>query len=330
MKPRILLTGKSGQIGSELAALLPRLGHVTALGRRELELASAPAVRAAVKRAAPQVIVNAAAYTDVNGAESHEGRATLINARAVRVIAEEAAKLGALVVHYSTDYVFDGAKTSPYLETDVPNPLNAYGRSKLAGERALLGSGAPHVVLRTSWVYGLHGKNFFLSVLRLASEKEQLPIVSDQTGAPSWSRMIAAATVRVLSRLLAGGYHPRVAAGFSGIYHLTSGGETSWAGFASAILEEIDGTRKTSRQVAKTMGDKPLKARTIIPISSQQFHSPACRPAYSVLSNEKFIRRFGFCLPDWREQLRMAICDLPADKVLSVLEQSGACRPVSG
>lgn len=325
MKPRILLTGKSGQIGSELAVLLPRLGHVTALGRRELDLTSATAIRVAVKRATPQVIVNAAAYTDVNGAESHEDQAALINGRALRVIAEEAARFGALVVHYSTDYVFDGEKTSPYLETDSPNPLNAYGRSKLAGERALLGSGVPHLVFRTSWVYGMHGKNFFLSVLRLASEKEQLQIVSDQTGAPSWSRMIAAATFRVLNRLLAWGYQPRVATGFSGIYHLTSGGETSWAGFASAILEEIHRTRKASRRVARAIGDKPLKARMVVPIRSEQFRSPACRPAYSVLSNEKFVRRFGFCLPDWRQQLQMAVSDLPSDELLWVLKRSSSC-----
>lgn len=325
MKPRILLTGKSGQIGSELAVLLARLGHVIALGRRELDLTSATAIRAVVKRAAPQVIVNAAAYTDVNGAESHEDQAALINGRAVRVIAEEAAKLGAMVVHYSTDYVFDGVKNSPYLETDSPNPLNAYGRSKLAGERALLRSRVPHLVFRTSWVYGLHGKNFFLSVLRLASEKEQLQIVSDQTGAPSWSRMIAAATFRVLNRLLARGYQPPVAAGFSGLYHLTSGGETNWAGFASAILEEINGARKASRRLAKAIGDKPLKARMVVPISSEQFHSPARRPAYSVLSSQKVARVFGIRTLPWRCQLQMAISDLPIDELLSKLEGSFSC-----
>lgn len=320
MKLRIMLTGKDGQVGSELAVLLPRLGSVRGLGRRDLDLTNASAIRAAVRSIAPQVIVNAAAYTDVNGAESNESLAIHVNSKAVRIIADEAAKCGAVVIHLSTDYVFDGKQISAYLETDSPNPLNAYGRSKLAGEKALLRSRVPCLIFRTSWVYGLHGRNFFMSILRLASEREELRIVSDQIGAPCWSRMIAAATFRVLRRLLARGYDLRLAAELGGVYHLTSGGQTSWAGFASAILETIDGAGKLSDQVVKALRDKPIRSRRVIPISSDQFSSPARRPLHSVLSNDKFIRRFGFCLPGWRDQLRMAVADLSVDKVLLRLE----------
>lgn len=200
MKPKILLTGKNGQIGDDLRRILPRLGDVVATDREQLDLSRPADVRKLIRKLHPTLIVNAAAYTAVDQAEKEEALAHTINAEAPAIMAEEAKKIGAALVHYSTDYVFDGAKNSPYDEHDSPNPIGVYGRTKLAGEQSIRGSGVDHLIFRTAWVYSTRGKNFLLTVLHLATEREELRIVDDQIGAPTWSREIASATAKTSSR----------------------------------------------------------------------------------------------------------------------------------
>ena len=224
--PRILLTGKNGQVGWELQRTLAPLGEVVVLDRRQLDLSDPDQIRERVREISPDLIVNAAAYTAVDRAEAEPEPAMAVNGTAPGLLAEEAKRIGAAIIHYSTDYVFDGAKTTPYTEEDAPNPLNVYGRTKLAGEQAVQAAGVPHLILRTSWVYGMRGKNFLLTILRLAREREELKIVDDQIGAPTWSRTIAEATAQILTS----GAWP--VSGASGIYHLTASGSTSWYGFA--------------------------------------------------------------------------------------------------
>lgn len=312
MMPRILLIGKNGQVGSELAHLLPAIGELTALGRSELDLARPDEIRRIVGELRPNIIVNAAAYTAVDQAEKEEALARAINADALSVISEEAKKLGAFLIHYGTDYVFDGAKRSPYTEDDPTNPLSAYGRTKLAGEEAVRAAGVPHLILRTAWVYATSGKNFLLTILRLASTREELRIVNDQLGAPTSARTIALATARLVESLF-----PRDDAGPSGIveqhagtYHLTAGGQTTWYEFALAILEAVRGLSDSpatslagSAWLAAATAGRPFIAKRIIPITTADYPTPARRPAYSVLSNARFTTTFGFALPDWRSQL---------------------------
>jgi dTDP-4-dehydrorhamnose reductase len=304
MSIKILLTGKNGQIGTDLAELLSRLGEVVALGRRELDLRNAGNIRRAVQETHPRIIVNAAAYTQVDQAESNRAEAFAVNAEAPGMLAREAANVGAALVHYSTDYVFDGTKKTPYVETDVPNPLSVYGESKLAGERAIQASGAPHLILRTAWVYSTRGRNFLLTILRLSTEREELRIVSDQIGAPTWSREIAAGTVSILERIARRGFTADAFSEFSGIYHITAGGETSWHGFAQAILQERSKTSHVAPWIAAAVAGKPQFARQVIPITTDQYPTPARRPAYSVLSNERLHKTFELRLPDWRTQLQ--------------------------
>jgi dTDP-4-dehydrorhamnose reductase len=209
-------------------------------------------------------------------------------------MAEEAAQLGALLVHYSTDYVFDGRKEQPYTEEDAPAPLNVYGRSKLAGEEAIRASGASHLILRTSWVYGLRGKNFLLTILRLAREREELRIVADQFGAPTWSRLIAEATAAMLALIAAGG----PAAQACGTYHLTASGSTSWHGFAAAIVAGA----------TRAWGFEPA-ARRVLPIGSADYPTPAARPATSRMSCERLCREFGLRLPGWSECLELCLAE---------------------
>ncbi|CAG0996562.1 dTDP-4-dehydrorhamnose reductase [Burkholderiales bacterium] len=275
---RILITGAQGQVGWEAAQLLPALGEVLALDRAGLDLADANAIRRVLRDFRPQVIVNAGAYTAVDRAQTEFELARAINALAPGVLAEEAKRLGALLIHYSTDYVFDGEKREPYRETDPVRPLNAYGQSKLEGEQAILASGASALILRTSWVYATRGKNFLLTMQRLGREREELGVVADQTGVPNWAWRLAAAT-RELLRL----GPPRLAAA-PGIYHLTAGGSASWYDFAKAIFA---GT------------DKPR----LRPISTAEYPLPATRPAYGVLSGAKLEDEFGLRLPHWREDL---------------------------
>jgi dTDP-4-dehydrorhamnose reductase len=310
MTPRILLTGRNGQVGSELAQLLPRLGEVTALGRQELDLLNIHDIRRAVQHARPSLIVNAAAYTTVDRAEKEEALAHAINADAPAVIAEEAKKIGAVVVHYSTDYVFDGTKHTPYTEDDPTNPISAYGRTKLAGEEAIRATGIPHLIFRTAWVYATSGKNFLLTILRLATEREELRIVSDQFGAPTSSREIAQATTRVLVDLprKSGSSLPEI----TGTYNLTASGETTWHEFATTIIEDCSQLPRDTPWFAAATSNRPLIAKRIIPITTADYPTPARRPAYSVLSNVRFAATFGFTLPAWRTQLTSAVQASPS------------------
>ena len=303
MAPTILLTGKNGQIGAELCRLLPTLGNLVSFGRHELDLSKPDSIRDAVRHLRPQLIVNAAAYTQVDQAEKEEPAAYAVNAEAPALLAEEAGKLGAVLVHYSTDYVFDGSKNSPYDEADSPNPLNAYGRTKLAGEQAIRASGVAHFIFRTSWVYAPRGRNFLLTILRLSTERDELRVVSDQRGAPTSSREIAAATLRVLASLAARGWQPDSFSAVAGTYHMTAAGETSWHQFAEAILEERSRVSSDVPWLAAATGNLPLLTRRVVPISTAEYPTPARRPAYSVLSNARLQQTFGFQLPHWRDQL---------------------------
>lgn len=285
---RILLTGKNGQVGWELQRALAPLGEVTAFDRGGLDLASPDRIAATVRELKPDIIVNAAAYTAVDKAEAEPQAAMTINATAPGILADEARPLGALLVHYSTDYVFDGTKPTPYTEDDAPNPLNAYGRSKLAGERAIRASGCRHLVLRTTWVYGNRGQNFLRTILRLAAEREQLRIVDDQFGAPTWSRLIAEATASMIAQ-----HQPP-----EGLFHLASGGATSWYGFARAILELTAGQRSRQPQVA--------------PCTTAEYPLPAARPANSRLDCTKLAVAAGVGLPDWDAALALCLGDQPA------------------
>ncbi|HEV7816077.1 MAG TPA: dTDP-4-dehydrorhamnose reductase [Janthinobacterium sp.] len=285
---KILLTGKSGQLGYELERSLQGLGEVVALDRAALDLSDLDQVRDVIRAVQPGLIVNPAAYTAVDKAESEPALAQRINAEAPAVMAQEAARLGAAMVHYSTDYVFDGSKATPYLEDDATGPLNVYGASKLAGEQAIAAAGIPHLILRTSWVYGMRGKNFLLTMLRLAREREELRIVDDQHGAPTWSRTIADTSALILAQARAGG------AGWwaenSGVYHLSSQGRTTWFGFTQAILAAAQ-----------------IDCR-LIPISSAEYPVPARRPLNSRLSSDRLIGRFCH-LPDWQEALRLCLAE---------------------
>jgi dTDP-4-dehydrorhamnose reductase len=302
MTPTILLTGKNGQVGEELLRVLPRLGIVTALGRQELDLSRSEDIRQIIRDVRPNLIVNAAAYTAVDQAEEDESAARAINAHAPAVLAEEAKRVGATLVHYSTDYVFDGSKKSPYEENDATNPLNVYGKTKLEGEQAIRNAGVPHLIFRTSWVYATRGKNFLLTILRLATQQEELRIVQDQTGAPTWSREVAVATTKILAQLLRenGGSSFQ---GRTGTYHMTASGETTWYDFAGAVLKESSDTPQTASWFAAATNGRPSITRRVVPITTEEFPTPARRPLYSVLSNSLLTKTFGVALPNWREQM---------------------------
>ena len=304
MKPKILLTGTNGQLGFELLQLLPSLGEVIAPGRQDLNLLDSHKLRRVVRDIRPQLIVNAAAYTAVDAAETDEANAYAINAVAPAVLAEEAKTVGAAIVHYSTDYVFDGSKTSPYVETDRTNPINIYGKTKLAGERGVRESGAPHLILRTAWVYATRGRNFLMTILRLATEREELRIVDDQFGSPTCSPGIATSTIKILARLFSQTDALPAFSQFGGTYHVTAAGETTWFGFASAILEEAPRVSRDASWFAEATSRKPLISRRIIPILTAEYPTSASRPAYSVLSNSRLHQQFGVVLPDWRAQLQ--------------------------
>jgi dTDP-4-dehydrorhamnose reductase len=295
---RILVTGKDGQVGFELLRSLAGQGQVMAVGRGEMDLSNPDSIRRTVREIGPDLIVNAAAYTAVDQAESEPELALAVNGIAPGILAEEAKRLGAALIHYSTDYVFDGSKAAPYTEDDEPRPLNVYGRTKLAGERAIQAVDAPHLILRTSWIYGTRGKNFLLTILRLARERDELSIVDDQVGAPTWSRALAEATSGILKRL---GYGKP---GFSdacaqqrGIYNLSAAGQTSWHGFAAAIL--ANAASQQPGQSACALDRVPV----LKPIPAEQYPLPARRPRYSVLANAKLQRAFGLALPDWKTSL---------------------------
>ena len=285
MTPKILVTGCNGQVGFELKRSLSILGEVVALDRANFDLSNPDSIRENIRKIQPSIILNPAAYTAVDKAESDENMAQAVNSFAPGIIGEEAQKISALVIHYSTDYVFDGTKNEPYNETDPVNPLGVYGRTKLEGERALAKSGANHVILRTSWVYGAHGKNFIKTILRLAAERHELRIVADQLGAPTGAALLADASAHIVSRYLRDG-----ADNFPyGLYHLAAGGETTWCDLTQYVVEKaIEANCKL--QVAPDR---------IIPIKTQEYPTPAARPANSRLDTSKFRKTFGLQLPDW-------------------------------
>ena len=297
----ILLTGVNGQVGHELQHTLSVLGRAVALDRSQLDLSDADAIRRVVREIKPNLIINPAAYTAVDKAESEPELAFAINATAPAVLAEEAAKLGATLVHYSTDYVYDGSKSLPYVETDPTNPLSVYGKSKLAGEEAIRAVGLPHLILRTSWVYGARGKNFLRTILRLAAEREQLRVVSDQMGAPTWSRSIAEATTTAMLNWQDSK---------SGIYHMTCAGKTSWHGFAQAILQQYQAMQTDHNW-------SPLKALPdgIEAITTEQYPTPAKRPANSVLDNAKLRETFEMEMPNWQDALSEALAEAATPKI---------------
>ena len=294
---RLLVTGANGQVGWELRQSLAPLGEVIALDRAACDLAR-PAEAARILRAAtPDIIVNAAAYTAVDRAEQEEELATLINGTAVGEIAETARQLGALLIHYSTDYVFDGRKDAPYAEDDVPHPISAYGRSKLAGERAIAQCGGRYLIVRTSWIYAVRGHNFLKTVLRLARERDELRIVDDQIGAPTWARDLAAATAVMSKQALqefAGGHFE------SGLFHVTGSGAASWFAFAQALVKQAEQSGLLARK------------SKIVPIASSEYPVAATRPKNSRLSGARARHRFQIALPEWEQSLAVCMRELNA------------------
>lgn len=293
----ILVLGSQGQVGWELTRSLLSLGKVTALGRSDVDMADTDTLRQTVRASAPDMIVNAAAYTAVDKAETDEAAAMAVNAIAPGILAEEALRNNALLIHYSTDYVFDGQSDQVYVETDSTHPQSVYGRSKLAGEKAVADIGCDYLILRTSWVYGARGHNFVRTMLRLGHERESLRIVADQTGAPTWSRWIADATAHIARQAM----DKRAAQTFhSGIYHLACAGETSWHGFASAIIELHRLLNPTDE----------LAVQAIAPISTAEYPLPAKRPANSRLDCHKLAADYGIVGPDWQQALRLCMMDI--------------------
>lgn len=286
---RVLIFGSKGQLGSDLKRSFSGAGSILAYSREDMDVTDASAVHKCISEFRPNIILNATAYTAVDRAESERELAMAINGEAPGVLAEEARRQNSLFIHYSTDYVFDGTKTSPYVEEDEPNPLNIYGKTKLAGERAVQKVGGRYLIFRTSWVYGPHGNNFMLTMLRLGRQKRNLRVVDDQVGAPTTSRALAHATYSVVTQLARDQWNtPDI---WAGLYHMTCGGKTTWCGFARAIL-------------AKAMG---CKDTTVLAIRTEQYPTPARRPANSVLSNCKLTAKFRVSLPGWSDALDDAL-----------------------
>lgn len=298
---RILLTGIAGQLGQELKPILTPLGDVIGVDRQTLDLAQPDKIRQVIGEVKPDLIVNAAAYTAVDKAETETELANAINGTAPTIMAEEAQQLGAALIHVSTDYVFDGRKNTPYTEEDIPNPINAYGQSKLLGEEGIRKVCDRHIILRTAWVYGTYGKgNFVKTMLRLGAERDELRVVVDQVGTPSWTNDIARAIAAIASRFADAQprQHPDsvpMNPVSTGTYHFTNSGAISWYDFAVAIFEE-----------AQQIGF-PLKVRRVVPISTPEYPTPAARPAYSVLSTKKISGVLGTHPPHWRSALRQML-----------------------
>jgi dTDP-4-dehydrorhamnose reductase len=300
---KILLTGSTGQVGWELQRTLATLGEVIVGGRMgggselAMDLAQPETIRSVIQAVRPTLIVNPAAYTAVDQAETEPELAMAINGTAPGIIAEAAHRIGAAMIHYSTDYVFNGTQAQPYSECDRPDPQNVYGQTKLAGELAIQAVGVPHLILRTSWVYGNRGKNFLLTMLKLAQTREELRVVADQIGAPTWSRLIAEATAQIVAQGLRQPptHWPDWLTAHQGIYHLTATDQTSWYGFAKAIFAQ---TPTESRQLQR-----------LLPIPTTEYPTPAARPAYSSLDTTKVCQTFGLRLPSWESSLALAIAD---------------------
>jgi len=303
VRARILVTGASGQVGGALVHALGGLGEMIAPVRAEMDLADAGSIRRAMRELRPRWVVNAGAYTAVDKAESEMEQARAINAIAPGLLGEEASAIGAAVVHFSTDYVFDGSKASPYVETDATGPLNIYGLTKLEGEHALAASGAAHLIFRTSWVYGATGKNFVKSILRMARERGVLRIVADQHGAPTRSEELARMTAHVIAQLEAKAVEDKAAlsetvSAVNGVYHATGMGETTWYGFAEAIVNEAQRLEPEAR-LAK-----------VLAIPTAEYPTPARRPANSRLDCTKLERTFGWRMPEWRESAGLVVGEL--------------------
>ena len=297
VEPVILITGKNGQVGWELQRSVNHLGKVVAVGRDALDLSNPNNIRTLVREIKPDIILNAAAYTAVDKAEEERDLAHKINGIAPGILAEEANSVNALLVHYSTDYVFDGAKDSSYSESDSPDPINVYGESKLAGERAIKAVDCNHLIFRTSWVYASRGKNFLLSILRLASERDELNIVSDQIGSPTSARLIANVTAHAVNQtrieLQEGSFN-------SDLYHLVSSGKTSWHGFSQKIVE-------TARE---SLFGKYCSIDNIKPIKTEAYPTPAQRPLNSCLSTKKLADHYGIHLSDWEQLVELCVQEI--------------------
>ncbi len=289
---RILLTGPTGQIGSELLRALPALGEVIAVDRAQMDLTDPAGIRKMVRSIGPDLVVNAAGYTDVDRAEREEELAHRINATAPGILAQEASRLGAAIIHYSTDYVFNGRATSPYTPKDEPDPLNAYGRTKLAGEKAVSGVDCAALILRTSWVYGLRGSNFLSSILEQAPIKRELHVVDDQFGCPTWSRTVAQATAQIIAQALVHQGQAWSFSGSDGIYHVTCEGVTNWHEFARRIVELA----------------APAPVPAVVPVSTEARSAAADRPRFSALCCESTVRQFEIELPHWEAALETAMC----------------------
>ncbi len=298
---KILLTGKNGQVGFELARHLAATHHeLVAVGSTDCDLSKPAAIRDLIQTAKPDVLINPAAYTAVDRAESQRGLAKAINADAPEIMAGELKKNGGLLVHFSTDYVFDGHKTTPYTELDAPNPQSVYGQTKLQGELAIAASGADHIILRTSWVCGSHGNNFLKTMLRLAAEREGLRVVNDQFGAPTSARFLAQAVTQMLGRLGPERHSNREATdrtALTGLYHCSCSGRTSWYDYAKFAIE-----------ISRNNGAKlKLQPNNLIPIPASEYPTPAARPANSVLDNTKLEQTFGIQRPDWQSEVEQVI-----------------------
>lgn len=293
---KILLTGSTGQVGWELLRTLMPLGDVIAVNRNQADFSDLNSIKALIRQQKPDVIVNPAAYTAVDKAETEQAQAFLINSEAPGILAEEALKCGALLVHYSTDYVFNGSKDAPYVENDATDPINVYGQSKLAGEKAIQDINGDYIILRTSWVYASRGNNFLKTILRLAAEREELKIVADQIGAPTWARLIAEVTAHVVKQSLK---ERQENAFSSGLYHLTSSGAASWYDFARQIVDFI-----------QQQGQIALKNKIINPIPTTDYPLPAKRPANSRLSCARLEQQFGLTLPSWDNALKLCMQEL--------------------
>jgi dTDP-4-dehydrorhamnose reductase len=298
---KILVTGVSGQVGHDLMRTLAPLGDVIGLDRSALDLANPKSIAGVVRRIGPDLIFNPAAYTAVDRAESEPDLAMRINGIAPGVLAAEAARSGAWLIHYSTDYVFRGDSTRPYREYDPTGPTSAYGRTKLEGERAVAASGCRHLILRTSWVYSLRGRNFLGTMYRLARERDELRVVDDQIGAPTPSAELALAGAEIARKLRAGDRPD------SGIYHMTCAGAVSWCGFATAIVDRLPA-------IALALGDPPTDRRpSVVPIQTEAYPTPAARPKNSRLDGSKLERALGIRLPDWETALDALLAAPTAD-----------------
>jgi len=301
---KIVIVGRNGQLAWEANQRFQGLGRIICVGRPEIDLLDINGLREEIRRIRPSIIVNAAAYTAVDQAQSEPEVATKINSEAPAAMAEEAKRLDALFITYSTDYVFDGKSATPYRESDPTAPLNVYGASKLSGEQAVEAVGGNYLIFRTSWVYGARGKNFLKTILKLVAERPELKIVNDQMGAPTWSRDLADATRKIIEQLAARAESENISISETlgdrrGIYHMTSAGSVSWYGFAAAIVEEIEKRGLSKSALAE-----------LVPIPSSEYPTPAARPHNSRLCNEKLKNAFGVMLPAWRESLASVMNEL--------------------